>query len=36
MAFVSVPAINIGDEIKVDALNTFVSEIQAVPGNIHL
>jgi len=35
MAFVSVPAINIGDEIKVDALNTFVSEIQAVPGNIN-
>ena len=35
MAFVSVPAINIGDEIKVDTLNTFISEIQAVPGNIN-
>ena len=35
MAFITVPSINIGDEIKVDTLNSFIDEVNAVPTAIN-
>lgn len=35
MAFITVPSINIGDEIKVDTLNSFIDSVNAVPTNIN-
>jgi hypothetical protein len=35
MAKVTVPAINVGDEIKVSTLNDFIASANAVPGSIN-
>lgn len=35
MAFITVPSINIGDEIKFETFNDFIDEVNAVPTNIN-
>ena len=35
MAFITIPSINVGDEIKVSTLNSFIDEVNAVPTNIN-
>ena len=35
MALITIPAINVGDEIKESTLNTFVNSVTAVNGNIN-
>ena len=35
MAFITVPSINVGDEITVDTFNTFITEVNNVQGNLN-